>query len=53
MFEMTVFLAHLMVLTFYMRSNLWPFKQADKPDVRTTDDFCFLMEILLIIMKKN
>jgi hypothetical protein len=23
MFEMTVFLAHLMVITFYMRSKLW------------------------------
>jgi hypothetical protein len=45
MFEMTVFFAaHLMVITFYMRSKLWPFKQAENPDVRTTDDL-FLMEI--------
>ncbi|WGK65582.1 DUF3341 domain-containing protein [Croceiramulus getboli] len=45
MFEMTVFFAaHLMVITFYLRSKLWPFKQAENPDVRTTDDH-FLMEI--------
>ncbi len=45
MFEMTVFFAaHLMVITFYMRSKLWPFKHAENPDVRTTDDH-FLMEI--------
>jgi len=45
MFEMTVFFAaHLMVLTFYMRSRLWPFKAAENPDVRTTDDH-FLMEV--------
>lgn len=45
MFEMTVFFAaHLMVITFYMRSRLWPFKQAENPDLRTTDDH-FLMEI--------
>ena len=45
MFEMTVFFAaHLMVITFYMRSKLWPFKEAENPDVRTTDDL-FLMEI--------
>lgn len=45
MFELTVFFAaHLMVITFYMRSRLWPFKQAENPDVRTTDDH-FLMEI--------
>src|SRR6056300_1236722 len=45
MFEMTVFFAaHLMVITFYMRSKLWPFKKAENPDVRTTDDL-FLMEI--------
>jgi hypothetical protein len=44
MFEMTVFFsAHLMVITF-MRSKLWPFKQAENPDVRTTDDH-FLMEV--------
>lgn len=45
MFEMTVFFAaHLMVITFYLRSKLWPFKKAENPDVRTTDDH-FLMEI--------
>lgn len=45
MFEMTVFFAgHLMVITFYLRSRLWPFKKAENPDLRTTDDH-FLMEI--------
>lgn len=45
MFEMTIFFAaHLMVITFYMRSKLWPFKKAENPDPRTTDDR-FLMEI--------
>ncbi|MDR9456026.1 MAG: DUF3341 domain-containing protein [Salegentibacter sp.] len=45
MFELTVFFAaHLMVITFYMRSKLWPFKIAENPDVRTTDDK-FLMEV--------
>jgi hypothetical protein len=45
MFEMTIFFAaHLMVISFYMRSKLWPFKDAENPDVRTTDDH-FLMEV--------
>jgi hypothetical protein len=45
LFEGTVFFAaHLMVITFYMRSKLWPFKKAENPDVRTTDDH-FLMEV--------
>ncbi len=45
MFEMTVFFAaHLMVITFYLRSKLWPFKKAENPDVRSTDDH-FIMEI--------
>ena len=45
LFELTVFFAaHLMVITFYMRSKLWPFKDAENPDPRTTDDH-FLMEI--------
>ncbi len=45
MFELTVFFAaHLMVLTFYMRSRLWPFKEAENPDPRTTDDM-FVMEV--------
>ena len=45
LFELTVFFAaHLMVITFYMRSKLWPFKEAENPDVRTTDDH-FLMEV--------
>jgi hypothetical protein len=44
-FELTVFFAaHLMVITFYMRSRIWPFKKAENPDPRTTDDH-FLMEI--------
>ena len=45
MFELTVFFAgHLMVITFYMRSKLWPFRKAENPDPRTTDDH-FLMEV--------
>ncbi|TYB72179.1 DUF3341 domain-containing protein [Bizionia gelidisalsuginis] len=45
MFELTVFFAaHLMVITFYLRSKIWPFKKAENPDPRTTDDH-FLMEI--------
>jgi len=45
MFEMTVFFAaHLMVITFYLRSKLWPFKEAENPDVRTTDAH-FVMEV--------
>ena len=33
MFEMTVFFAaHLMVITFYLRSKLWPFKEAENPN---------------------
>ena len=44
-FEMTVFFAaHLMVITFYMRSKVWPFRKAVNPDLRTTDDK-FLMEV--------
>ena len=47
MFELTVFFAaHLMVITFYLRSKMWPFKKAENPDPRTTDDH-FLMEITL------
>ncbi len=47
MFELTVFFAaHLMVITFYLRSKLWPFKEAENPDVRTTDDH-FLMEVAI------
>ena len=45
MFELTIFFAaHLMVITFYLRSRMWPFKKAENPDKRTTDDH-FLMEI--------
>src|SRR6056297_2497566 len=45
MFELTVFFgAHLMVFTFYMRSKIWPFKKAENPDVRTTNDH-FLVEV--------
>ena len=47
MFELTVFFAaHLMVITFYLRSRMWPFKKAENPDPRTTDDQ-FLMEIAI------
>jgi hypothetical protein len=45
MFELTVFFAaHLMVITFYLRCRLWPFKKAENPDPRTTDDM-FVMEV--------
>jgi len=45
LFEMTVyFAAHLMVITFYLRSKLWPFKKAENPLPSTTDDR-FLIEI--------
>ena len=45
MFELTVFFAaHLMVITFYLRSKLWPFKEAENPIPSTTDDK-FLIEI--------
>ena len=47
MFEMTVFFAaHLMVLTFYMRSKLWPFQVAHNPDPRTTSHM-FVMEVIV------
>ncbi len=47
MFELTVFFAaHLMVITFYMRSKIWPFQKASNPDPRTTDDK-FVMEVEL------
>ena len=45
MFELTVFFAaHLMVITFYLRSKLWPFKKAENPNPLTTDDK-FLIEV--------
>ena len=46
MFELTVyFSAHLMVITFYLRSKLWPFKEAENPIPETTDDkFLIVME---------
>ena len=48
MFELTVFFAaHLMVITFYLRSRMWPFKKAENPDPRTTDDH-FLMEVAVL-----
>ena len=52
-FEMTVFFAaHLMVITFYMRSKLWPFKNAENPEPSTTDDkFLVDMESGLNISK--
>jgi hypothetical protein len=47
MFELTVFFAaHLMVITFYLRSRLWPFKEAENLNPLTTDDK-FLVEIEL------
>ena len=47
MFEITVFhAAHLMVITFYLRSKLWPFKESENPIPSTTDDK-FLVEILM------
>lgn len=47
MFELTVFFAaHLMVITFYLRSKIGPFVKADNPDPRTTDDK-FVMEVAL------
>lgn len=46
-FEMTIFFAaHLMVITFYLRSRLWPFKKAENPMPETTDDK-FLMQVAL------
>jgi hypothetical protein len=45
LFELTVFFsAHLMVITFYLRSRLWPFKKAENPIPETTDDK-FLVQI--------
>jgi hypothetical protein len=44
MFELTVFYAaHLMVITFYLRSRLWPWKKAENPYPSSTDD-TFVME---------
>jgi hypothetical protein len=34
-----------MVITFYLRSRMWPLKEAENPDPRTTDDH-FLIEII-------
>ena len=45
MFELTVFFsAHFLVITFYLRSRLWPFKAAENPIPETTDDK-FLVQI--------
>lgn len=45
LFEMTVFFAaHFMVITFYMRSRLWPWKKEENPIARSTDDL-FVMEL--------
>lgn len=45
MFELTVFFAaHLMVWTFFVRCGIYPGREAQNPDVRTTDDK-FLMEV--------
>lgn len=44
-FEMTVlFSAHLMVITYFFKSKLFPGQTSSNPDPRTTDDK-FLMEI--------
>ena len=48
-FELTVFFAaHLMVITFYVRSSLWPFKKTENPIPETTDD-----KILIQILSFN
>ena len=53
MFELTVFFsAHLMVITFYLRSRLWPFKKAENPIPETTDDK-FLVQIPVSDNKKE
>ena len=53
MFELTVFFAaHLMVITFYLRSRLWPFKEAENPNPLTTDDK-FLVEIAIHENEEN
>ena len=53
MFELTVFFAaHLMVITFYLRSKLWPFKKAENPNPLTTDDK-FLIEVELLNNEKE
>lgn len=47
MFELTVFFAaHLMVWTFFFRNGIYPGKNPDNPDPRTTDDK-FMVEIAL------
>ena len=46
------FAAHLMVITFYLRSKLWPFKEAENPNPLTTDDK-FLIEIELLNNEKE
>ena len=52
-FELTVFFAaHLMVITFYVRSSLWPFKKAENPIPETTDDK-FLIQISSFNDKKK
>ena len=53
MFELTVFFAaHLMVITFYLRSKIGPFVKAQNPDPRTTDNM-FLMEVAVDGDEKN
>lgn len=45
LFELTVFFAaHLMVITFYLRSRLWPWKKAENPYPSSTDD-TFVVEL--------
>ena len=36
----------MLVITFYLRSKLWPFKKAENPNPLTTDDK-FMVEIEL------
>ena len=47
LFELTIFFAaHLMVITFYLSSKLWPWKEAENPYPSSTDDtFVIEMEV--------
>lgn len=45
MFECTVlFAGHLMVITYLVRNGMFPGRERQNPDVRTTDDM-FMVEI--------
>lgn len=58
MFELTVFFAaHLMVWTFFIINGLYPGREAQNPDLRTTDDK-FMLEVedgekVLELLKKS